>query len=152
MNNQEQLYLIRLKEYKKEPEKVPDNIIGREYNGYNKDMNDATVYDALRGYWDINDTTFQETDRILGIVEIQAQPLQYKVVIDVIPNDLFEVTEEEANAHQSVNIKAGRKYFTGTIVRKKDSNWWGKIIEKETKARNTRWKIGNEALNTLVVE
>lgn len=148
MNTQEKLYLIRLSE----SEKASDTIIGRNYKGYNEEMCDVQLYDALRGYWDINDTTFQETDRILGIVEIQAQPLQYKVVIDVIPNDLFEVTEEEANAHQSVNIKAGRKYFTGTIVRKKDSNWWGKIIEKETKARNTRWKIDSEALNMLVVE
>lgn len=148
MNTQEKLYLIRLSK----SENATDTIIGRNYKGYNENMSDVQLYDALRGYWEISDTTFQETDRILGIVEIQSQPLQYQIVIDVIPNDLFTVTEEEATANQSVNIKAGSKYFTGNIVSQKDSNWLGKIIEKDVKARNTRWKIGNEALNTLVVE
>ncbi|RGM28287.1 hypothetical protein [Staphylococcus warneri] len=148
MNTQEKLYLIRLSK----SENATDTIIGRNYKGYNENMSDVQLYDALRGYWKISDTTFQETDRILGIVEIQSQPLQYQIVIDVIPNDLFTVTEEEATANQCVNIKAGSKYFTGNIVSQKDSDWLGKIIEKDVKARNTRWKIGNEALNTLVVE
>lgn len=143
------LYLIKLA---KNEEILPDDIIGRTKFRYSSDMSQDDIYDAIRGYWEISDTSFEEADFFLGLTPEDDSGVRFKIAMEIkhYKDNLTTVTEDESNASDG-RIKPGTKYFKGDRTTN-ETNLVGKVVQFNAPSQNRRLKITSDELEQFIVE
>mgnify|MGYP006877957036 CR=1 FL=1 len=147
------LYLIKLA---KNEETLQDDIIGRTKFRYSSDMSQDDIYDAIRGYWEISDTSFKEADFFLGLTPEDDSGTRFKIAMEIrhYKDSLTTVTEDESNASGG-RIKPGTKYFEGnrtTDETKSETNLVGKIVQFDFPSENRKLIITSDELEQFIVE
>lgn len=143
------LYLIKLA---KNEEILPDDIIGRTKFRYSSDMSQDDIYDAIRGYWKISDTSFEEADFFLALTPKDDSGVRFKIAMEIkhYKDSLTTVTEDESNASDG-RIKPGTKYFKGDRTTN-ETNLVGKVVQFNAPSQNRRLKITSDELEQFIVE
>lgn len=143
------LYLIKLA---KNEEILPDDIIGRTKFRYSSDMSPKDIYDAIRGYWEISDTSFEEADFFLALTPKDDSGVRFKIAMEIkhYKDSLTTVTEDESNASDG-RIKPGTKYFKGDRTTN-ETNLVGKVVQFSAPSQNRRLKITSDELEQFIVE
>lgn len=143
------LYLIKLA---KNEETLQDDIIGRTKFRYSSDMSQDEIYDAIRGYWKISNTSFEKADFFLGLTPEDDSGTRFKIAMEIRhdKDSLTTVTEDESNASDG-RIKPGTKYFEGDRTTD-ETNLVGKIVQFDSPSENRKLIITSDELEQFIVE
>ncbi|MBM0811437.1 hypothetical protein [Staphylococcus epidermidis] len=141
------LYLIKLGN----KECFSDDIIERDKLGYSQNMTENEIYNAIRGYWRISETAFEEADFFLGLAPEDDSGRQFRIIMEIqhYTNSLTTVDEDESN-DSGGRIKTGTKYFEGAITN--ETNLVGQIVQFNAPSQNRRLKMTSDELKQFIVE
>lgn len=141
------LYLIKLSN----EDEFSDDIIERDWLGYSKNMTQDEIYNAIRGYWRISETSFEEADFFLGLAPEDESGRRFKIVMEIkhYKNSLTTIEEDESLAYDNC-IKAGAKYFEGDITN--ETNLVGRVVQFNKPSQNRRLKMTSDELEQFIVE
>lgn len=141
------LYLIKLSN----EDEFSDDIIDRDKLGYSENMTQEEIYNAIRGYWRISETSFEEADFFLGLAPEDNSGRRFKIVMEIkhYNNSLTTVDEDESN-NSGGEIKTDTKYFEGDITN--ETNLVGKVVQFNKPSQNRRLKMTSDELEQFIVE